>query len=78
MNCPPDTKIHYKCCLLPLLGALLWLASAISLGMAWYAGYGFVWNRDAVHWYWDALILGVLAIGLKLGAVIFQIKNKNI
>lgn len=50
-----------------LLGDVLWLAAAASLALAWAA----VWRKNLVlgleplAWYWNALVLGVLALGKK-------------
>jgi len=38
--------------------------------LAWLSGNGFMLGRNSVQWYWDALILGVLAVGSKLGVII--------
>ena len=59
-----------SCCWMPLAGLLLWLASATTLVFAWLSGDGFLFGRSSIHWYGDALILGVLAIGSKLGVLI--------
>ncbi|MBI4991755.1 MAG: hypothetical protein HZB99_00870 [Candidatus Harrisonbacteria bacterium] len=51
-----------------LLWKLLWLASAVSLVMAWVA----VWSRGLVAgleplaWYWNALVLAALATPIKM------------
>lgn len=62
--------MHFSCCCMPLAGLLLWLASATALIFAWLSGNGFVLGRSSTEWYWDALVLGVLAIGSKLGVLI--------
>lgn len=63
-------KMHMSCCWLPLAGIILWLASATALTFAWLSSEGFILGRSSFHWYWDALILGVLAVGSKLGVII--------
>ncbi|KKS37622.1 MAG: hypothetical protein UV01_C0009G0030 [Parcubacteria group bacterium GW2011_GWA2_42_14] len=63
-------KMHMSCCLMPLAGIILWLASSAALILAWLSGNGFMLGRNSVQWYWDALILGVLAVGSKLGVII--------
>ena len=63
-------KMHMSCCWMPLAGIILWLASAAALILAWLSGDGFMLGRSSVQWYWDALNLGVLAVGSKLGVII--------
>ena len=59
-------KMHWGCCLRPLLGKLLWVVAAFALIAAWLSGStGAFWGREAMTWYWDALVLGVLALGLR-------------
>lgn len=52
-----------------VLGKVLWGAAALSLLLAWVAVYkrGLVFNLEPLAWYWNALILGVLAVGTKAG-----------
>ena len=69
MKCENCDKMHWYCCAKPWLGGLLWLAAAVALILAWSAGsseFGLVWGRDELHWYLDAIVLGVLALGCKL------------
>lgn len=50
-------------------GAVLWVVSLLALIAAWIASnseFGLVWGRDEIHWYLDALVLGVLALGCKM------------
>ena len=63
-------KSIFGWCLRPLAGLLLWLASATALVFAWLSGNGFMLGRSSVQWYGDAMVLGVLAIGSKLGVII--------
>ncbi|OHA04384.1 MAG: hypothetical protein A2934_04735 [Candidatus Sungbacteria bacterium RIFCSPLOWO2_01_FULL_47_10] len=49
---------------------ILWFASFAALVSAWLSEGGFFWGRSSFQWYWDALVLGVLAIGLKIGILI--------
>ena len=35
-----------------------WMASSNATGL--------VWGRDEIHWYLDAMVLGVLALGCKI------------
>ncbi|MBI4992250.1 MAG: hypothetical protein HZB99_03460 [Candidatus Harrisonbacteria bacterium] len=60
-------KWHWSCCLRPALGMLLWLAGAAALALAWWAVWRreLVWGLEPLAWYWNALILGVLALGCK-------------
>ena len=62
------SKWHLACCWRPMLGMLLWLAGAASLAMAWVAVYrrGLVFGLEPLAWYWNALVLGVLALGKKM------------
>ena len=55
---------------MPLAGIILWLASATTLVFAWLSGNGFMLGRNSTQWYWDALVLGILAVGAKLGVII--------
>ena len=56
-------RTHFKC----RLWKALWGLSALSLILAWVAARsGSVWGYGMEHWFWDALILGVLAIPIKL------------
>lgn len=68
MTCENCDKMHWSCCIKPMLGGLLWLLAAVSLLLAWYttAQEMVFWGKDAAHWYWDALVLGVLALGCKI------------
>ena len=59
---------HIMCCGKMILGKVLWLLSAVALVLAWVASAsqnGMVLQIPVAHLFWDALILGVLAIGLK-------------
>jgi len=60
-------KWHWRCCWQPMLGHALWIAAAASLAMAWVAVWrrGLVWGLEPLAWYWNALVLGVLALGKK-------------
>ncbi len=50
-----------------ILGVLLWFAALVSLVFAWVAtSNGMIFGFEASTWYAHALILGVLAIPLKL------------
>ncbi|OGY62876.1 MAG: hypothetical protein A2745_01930 [Candidatus Harrisonbacteria bacterium RIFCSPHIGHO2_01_FULL_44_13] len=63
-------KWHLKCCCRNLLGLLLWAASALALVAAWVASTrqtGVFLGLPVAHLFWDSLILGVLALGLKVG-----------
>ncbi len=55
---------HFKC----LLWKGLWGLSALSLIFAWMGSVqsNSVFGFGAQHWFWDALVLGVLAIAIKL------------
>ncbi len=56
-------KKHMKC----LVWKVLWLLGAISLVLAWMAGpNGAALTLPAPMWFWSALVLGVLAISIKL------------
>ncbi len=62
-----DHQCGLHCSCWYLIGALFWFAALVSLIFAWVAtAQGTVWGLDASHWYGDALVLGVLAIPLKL------------
>ena len=56
-------KQHIKC----WLWKVLWALCAISLVLAWMSGInGMMFNLPAGIWFWTALVLGVLAIPIKL------------
>lgn len=51
-------------------GAFLWLLSLLMFIGAWIASFsesGMALGLPVAHLYWDALVLGVLAIGVKVG-----------
>ncbi|MEK7590397.1 MAG: hypothetical protein AAB454_01665 [Patescibacteria group bacterium] len=51
-------------------GAFLWLLSLVTFISAWVASLsetGMFLGLPVAHLYWDALVLGVLAIGVKVG-----------
>ena len=53
-----------------MCGAFLWLLAAFALISAWIASFsetGMFLGLPVAHLYWDALVLGVLAIGVKVG-----------
>lgn len=60
-------KMHWRCCWMPMLGIILWVLSAVSVILAWVA----IWKQalvlgyEPIAWYWNALVLGVLAIPMK-------------
>lgn len=61
------------------LGMLLWLLAALA-----YIGglVSLAWGSDflGVHymtWYWNALVAGVLAVGVKLGVLIMMKEEKK-
>lgn len=61
-------KWHLACCVKPLAGKVLWLLSLVALVMAWAASAnpnGLFLKLPVAHLFWDALVLGVLALGLK-------------
>ena len=49
-----------------MLGALLWIAAFLSLVFAWYARDGVFLGYSGLGWYWNALVLGILALPLKM------------
>lgn len=52
----------------------LWGLSALALIAAWVATKtGLVWGLGAEHWFWDALVLGILAIPIKLDCQACQV-----
>ena len=50
-----------------MLGNVLWTVAALCLVMAWVAVWrrGLVLGLEPLAWYWNALVLGVLAGGCK-------------
>lgn len=63
------SKFHWACCWKPMVGLVLWAAGMLSLAMAWVAVWqrGLVLGLEPLAWYWNALVLGVLATGCKGG-----------
>jgi len=69
------SKWHWMCCWKPLLGLVLWVAGLACLLFAWWAVrkaaqpgatlQDLPWGLEPLAWYWNALVLGVLAIGAK-------------
>lgn len=59
-------KMHWRCCWKPMLGILFWLGAFVSLVCAWYARDAVFWGYSGLGWYWNALVLGILAIPLKM------------
>ena len=55
---------HYKC----MLWKGLWLLAAVSFILAFVLAKdgGWIMRMGAEAWYWNALILGILAIPIKL------------
>lgn len=46
------------------------LLGIIAFGLAWYAEFkGFILGLESLHWYFDAMILMLIAIWTKLGAI---------
>jgi len=61
------TKCDWNCSCWHVLGVLLWTAAVISLVYAWVATKnGAILELEANFWFGNALILGILAIPLKL------------
>lgn len=54
------------------LGMLLWLAAALMYlgGLLSMARGGEFLNVHYMTWYWNALVVGILAVGVKLGVLI--------
>lgn len=52
---------------MPLIGKILWIAGFACLILAWIAVYkkNLVLGLEPLAWYWNALVLGVLAVGMK-------------
>lgn len=60
-------KLHWNCCLRPGLRRILWWAAFLSLigGLLAFWQGGEFYAVSAMTWYWNALVGGVLALGLK-------------
>ncbi|MEK7554364.1 MAG: hypothetical protein AAB518_00025 [Patescibacteria group bacterium] len=57
----------WSCSCWRLFGAILWVAGAVALVLAWVSvSKGMVLGMDTSRWYANALILAVLAIPMKL------------
>lgn len=55
--------MHWHCCLLPMLGGIMWLVAVVSAVYAWMqmrAG-----NEAAMGWYYNAIAFGVIALFTK-------------
>lgn len=59
------SKWHWGCC----WRMALWTLAALALVVAWVSVYkkAPVFNLEPLAWYWNALVLGVLANGCKGG-----------
>ncbi len=61
------SKMHWACCWKPMLGVVLWTLGMLALVLAWVS----IWRQNLVFgleplaWFWNALVLGVLALGCK-------------
>jgi len=57
-------KRHYKC----WLWKILWLLSLVSFVLALVGAYGrqVVLGLEPLAWFWNALVLGVLAMPIKM------------
>ncbi len=55
---------HFKC----TFWKILWGLSALCVLFAWYTNFSqaTIANMGALAWFWNALVLGVLAIPIKL------------
>ncbi|QQG45385.1 MAG: hypothetical protein HYW89_00390 [Candidatus Sungiibacteriota bacterium] len=60
-------KWHMKCCSKPMLGKILWGLAFFALigGLIAYLRSGEFLGVTVTTWYWNALVGGVLALGLK-------------
>lgn len=60
-------KIHMLCCWKPMVGKILWVLSFLSLvgGLLAYWQGGQFWGVTVMTWYWNALVGGVLSLGVK-------------
>lgn len=59
-------KMHWRCCGRPFFGNLIWLLALLALIFAWVAKDSVFLGYSGLGWYWNALVLGILAIPLKL------------
>jgi len=53
-----------------MCGAFLWLLALVAFISAWIASFretGMFLGLPVAHLYWDSLVLGILAIGVKVG-----------
>ena len=69
LNCENCDKMHWGCCVKPMLGGLLWLGAVAAVVAAWMTSSNptsLVLGRDEIHWYLDAIVLAVLALGCKI------------
>jgi len=62
------------------LGMLLWLLAALAYigGLVSLAGGSDFLSVNYMTWYWNALVIGVLALGAKLGVLIMMKEEKRI
>lgn len=72
-------RMHWCCCIMPLVSGIFWGLAVVALVFAWLAWRDvFPWGErwanyawGAQWWYWNALVLGVLAVygrGKRFGA----------
>lgn len=60
-------KMHWACCWKPMMSMVLWTAGMVCfvLGLVAITRPTGVFQISTLGWYWNALILGVLAMGSK-------------
>ncbi len=61
--------MHWACCWKPMLGVVLWSLGMLALVLAWVSIWrqSLVFGLEPLAWFWNALVLGVLALGCKGG-----------
>lgn len=60
-------KMHMRCCWKPMVGKVLWIFGLVSFlaGLFGYWQGGTFWGVSVMTWYWNALVAGVLAQGVR-------------
>ena len=63
-------KMHWMCCMMPVLSMVLWVAAMASfvLGLVAITKPAGILQISTLGWYWNALILGVLSLGCHGGS----------
>jgi hypothetical protein len=58
------SKLHWTCCVKPILGVIFWIAAIVFTAVAWISVVrnNLVWGYGAQWWIWNSLMFGILGI----------------